>query len=114
MVRILYSARVSLTIGVVASLIVLVIGSIFGSIAGYRGLKSRLHHDENRRYYLFRSRNFSCAFITACAGEPLKEWFSSASSGFAKNMSTLGTGLISIFITFGILYWVSMARIIRD
>lgn len=113
LVRILYGARVSLTIGVVASLIVLVIGSIFGSIAGYRG--GRVDSIMMRLVDIIYSvpEILVVLLLQVVLSEPLKEWFSSASSGIAKNMSTLGTGLISIFITFGILYWVSMARIIR-
>ena len=41
-VRVMYGARVSLLTGVVATLVVLVIGSIYGAVAGYAGGKADL------------------------------------------------------------------------
>ena len=47
--------------------------------------------------------------------DPLQLWFQShsATSAFVRAMSDLGAGIVSIFITFAVLYWVTMARIIR-
>ena len=44
---------------------------------------------------------------------PLQAWFDSSSSSFVKALGSLGVGIVSIFITFALLYWVGMSRIIR-
>lgn len=113
LVRILYGTRVSLAIGVVASLIVLVIGSIYGSIAGYVG--GRVDVIMMRVVDVIYSvpEILVVLLLQVVLDKPLTDWFSTSQSGMAKFMSTMGSGLISIFITFGILYWVGMARIIR-
>lgn len=113
LVRILYGTRVSLTIGVVASIIVLIIGSIYGSVAGYVGGKTDVIMMRIVDIIYSVPEVLVVLLLQVVLKEPLTNWFSSASGGFAKFMSTLGTGLISIFITFGVLYWVGMARIIR-
>jgi oligopeptide transport system permease protein len=43
----------------------------------------------------------------------LSDWFNTSTSGIAKALSILGPSLIAIFMAFGLLYWVGMARIIR-
>ena len=45
--------------------------------------------------------------------QPMKSYVNSSNSAIAKKVATLGPALISIFIAFGLLYWVGMARIIR-
>lgn len=112
-VRILYGTRVSLAIGVVASLIVLVIGSIYGSIAGYVGGRCDVIMMRIVDIIYSVPEVLVVLLLQVILTEPLKNWFSSSKTGLAAFMSTLGAGLISIFITFGILYWVGMARIIR-
>jgi hypothetical protein len=54
-VRVIYGTRVSLVVGFFASLIVLIIGMIYGSISGYLGGYGRLDHDENSRYHILAS-----------------------------------------------------------
>ena len=45
--------------------------------------------------------------------DPLQKWFDASNSWFANALSTLGAGIVSIFITFALLYWVTMSRIVR-
>ncbi|SFQ07654.1 oligopeptide transport system permease protein [Lachnospiraceae bacterium XBB1006] len=113
LVRILYGTRVSLAIGVVASLIVLVIGSIYGSIAGYVGGKTDVIMMRVVDVIYSVPEVLVVLLLQVVLKTPLDNWFSHSQTGLANFMNTLGTGLISIFITFGILYWVGMARIIR-
>lgn len=113
LVRILYGTRVSLAIGVVASLIVLVIGSVYGSIAGYIGGRGDVIMMRIVDIIYSIPEVLVVLLLQVVLREPLQDWFSTSQSGLATFMSTLGSGLISIFITFGILYWVGMARIIR-
>lgn len=113
LVRILYGSRVSLSIGVVAALIVLIIGSVYGSIAGYVG--GRVENIMMRFVDIIYSvpEVLVILLLQVVLKDPLENWFAQSNNAFAQGMSTLGAGLISIFITFGILYWVGMARIIR-
>ena len=52
-IRVIYGARISLLVGFFASLIVLIIGSLYGSIAGYCGEQGRPSDDAYCRYHLF-------------------------------------------------------------
>lgn len=112
-VRILYGTRISMVIGVVAALIVLVIGALYGSISGVCG--GIVDNIMMRIVDIIYSvpEVLVVLLLWVVLNEPLKDWFSTSSSGLAKFMSTMGAGLISIFISFGLLYWVGMARIIR-
>lgn len=112
-VRILYGTRISMVIGVVAALIVLIIGALYGSVSGICG--GRVDNIMMRIVDIIYSvpEVLVVLLLQVVLNEPLKNWFSASNSGMAKFMSNLGAGLISIFIAFGLLYWVSMARIIR-
>jgi oligopeptide transport system permease protein len=112
-VRVLYGTRISMVIGVVAALIVLVIGSLYGSIAGIVG--GKVDNVMMRIVDIIYSvpEVLVVLLLQVVLDEPLKNWFSTSDLGIAKFMSNLGAGLISIFIAFGLLYWVGMSRIIR-
>ncbi len=106
-IRVVYGARVSLVVGLFASLIVLLIGTIYGSISGYFGGKVDL--------IMMRIVDIIYALpdmlIIILLSVVLKKVLNESLTGtvFAK----LGANMISIFIVFGLLYWVSMARLIR-
>ena len=111
LVRVMYGSRISLTIGIVASLIVLLIGSVYGSISGLLG--GAVDNIMMRLVELIYSIPdiLLVILLSFMLKEPLKEAFSG--SGLLSGLSTIGPGIISIFITFGLLYWVGMARIVR-
>ncbi|MDD4583206.1 MAG: ABC transporter permease [Eubacteriales bacterium] len=111
--RTMFGARVSLIVGIAASLIVLVIGSTYGAISGYFG--GRVDDVMMRIVELIYSiPDILVVLLLSTALKPsLTEWFNSTDSEFVKGFAVLGPGLISIFIAFGLLYWVGMARIIR-
>ncbi|MBK5253216.1 MAG: ABC transporter permease [Peptostreptococcaceae bacterium] len=113
MIRTMYGSRVSLIVGVCASFIVLFIGTIYGSISGYLG--GRVDSIMMRFLDLIYSVPdiLVVLLISTVIKVPLQDWVNNSNSGLAKSMITLGPGLISIFIAFGLLYWVGMARIIR-
>lgn len=113
MVRTMYGSRVSLIVGVCASMIVLVIGTIYGAISGYMGGRT---DDLMMRFIelIYSVPDVLVVLLLATTIKiPLSNWINSSNSDFAKSLGTLGAGLISIFIAFGLLYWVTMARIIR-
>lgn len=113
MARCMYGARVSIIIGVVAALIVLVIGSLYGSIAGFIG--GKVDFIMMRIVDLIYSVPdvLIVLLLQVVLKEPLQAWFDSSTNPVVEAMSTLGVGIVSIFITFALLYWVGMSRIIR-
>lgn len=113
MVRTMYGTRVSLIVGIFASLIVLVIGTAYGAISGYFG--GKVDAIMMRFLDLIYSIPDVLVVILLSIGisQPLKSFVNSSTSDVAKKIGVLGPALISIFIAFGLLYWVGMARIIR-
>lgn len=113
MVRTMYGTRVSIIVGVFASLIVLVIGTLYGAISGYFGGKV----DNVMMRILDLIYSVPDVLVVILLGiainTPLKNWANTSPSKFAQTMQHIGPGLVSIFIAFALLYWVSMARIIR-
>ncbi len=107
LIRIVYGTRISLAVGFFASLIVLVIGMTVGSIAGYFGGKVDLII--MRIVDIIYSLPDMLMVILLAA--VLRQTLAEAIDGtvFAK----IGSNIISLFIVFGVLYWVSMARQIR-
>lgn len=90
-VRVLYGARISLTVGVVASIINVVIGVLYGGIAGYFG---------------GRIDNIMMRIVDILYTVPLTLYV-------ILLMVVIGPGLKSILIAIGFIYWITMARIVR-
>lgn len=113
MARTMYGGRVSISIGIIAALIVLVIGSIYGSISGLIG--GRVDFVMMRIVDIIYSVPdvLIVLLLQVVLKSPLQAWLDASPSDFARLMSNLGVGIISIFITFGCLYWVGMSRIVR-
>ncbi len=115
MARTMYGARVSIIIGIVAALIVLIIGSLYGAISGLCG--GAVDFIMMRIVELIYSipEVLIVLLLQVVLKDPLQMWFQahSATSAFVHALSDLGAGVVSIFITFAVLYWVTMARIIR-
>lgn len=90
-IRVLYGARISLAIGIVASLLNLFIGAIYGGIAGFFGGKiDRIMMNIVDILYSVPTLLYVILL-----------------------MVILKPGLINIFIALGIGYWLQMARIVR-
>ena len=113
MARTMYGARVSIIIGLVASLIVLVIGSIYGAISGLAGGKVDFVMMRIVELIYSIPEVLIVLLLQVVLKDPLQAWFDAGTSSFARAMSDLGTGIVSIFITFAVLFWVTMARIVR-
>ena len=90
-VRVLYGARISLAVGILASVINLFIGVIYGGISGFTG---------------GRTDNFMMSVVDVIYSVPTMIYV-------ILLMVVVGPGLKSIFITLGISYWAGMARIVR-
>ena len=106
-VRVLYGTRISLIVGFFASIIVLIIGMLYGSISGYFGGKV----DMIMMRIVDVVYSLPDLLVIILLSVVLKENLDPIIEGTA--LAKLGTGMISIFIVFGLLYWVGMARLIR-
>ena len=90
-IRVLYGARISLSIGIVASLLNFVIGVTYGGIAGFAGGKVD---------------RIMMNIVDVLYSVPMLLYV-------ILLMVVLKPGLINIFIALGIAYWLPMARIVR-
>jgi oligopeptide transport system permease protein len=105
-IRVIYGTRVSLFVGFLASLIVLVIGLIYGSISGYVGGRTDLIMMRIVDIIYSLPDMLMVILLSVVLKETLKI---PAGSVLGK----LGTNMVSLFIVFGVLYWVGMARLVR-
>ena len=105
-IRVVYGTRVSFLVGVFAALMVLVIGSIYGSISGYAG--GRVDLVMMRIVDIIYS--LPDLLIIILLSVVFKE-----TMDFSKVplIGKLGTNMVAMFIVFGLLYWVGMARLVR-
>lgn len=113
LVRTMFGTRVSLIIGVVASLIVLAIGSIYGAVAGYIGGRVDDVMMRFSEMILTVPDILVVLLLMTVLKVPIQTAFNTSNLAIVKGLSILGPSLISIFIAFGLLYWVPLARIIR-
>ena len=105
-IRVIYGARISLVIGFFASIIVLIIGMIIGSISGYAG--GRVDLILMRIVDIIYSLPDMLVIILLATVLNQVLVFKSGSA-----LAALGSNMVSMFIVFGLLYWVGMARLIR-
>jgi oligopeptide transport system permease protein len=107
--RVLFGAQISLLVGIVGTLVSLVIGVLWGAIAGYVGGKT---DDVLMRIvdvlYSLPSIIFVIVLITTL-GELLKQ------SHLVQNSPALANGLrvTLLFVGLGAVSWLTMARIVR-
>lgn len=113
-VRVMYGTRVSMSIGFAAAILVLIIGSIYGSISGYFGGKvdtvmMRIVE------VIYSVPEVLIVLLLAISMKPAIINFSNTHKDefLGKLVMSLGPSIIAIFIAFALLYWVTMARIIR-
>jgi oligopeptide transport system permease protein len=106
-IRVVYGTRISLAVGFFASIIVLIIGMVVGSVAGYCGGKVDLVI--MRIVDMIYSLPDMLMVILLAA--VLRETLATAIEGTV--LSKIGSNIISLFIVFGVLYWVSMSRLVR-
>ncbi len=106
-IRVVYGTRISLAVGFFASLIVLIIGMVMGSLAGYCGGKVDLTIMRIVDIIYSLPDMLMVILLSAMLGKALE----SVIQGTV--LEKLGANMISLFIVFALLYWVSMARQIR-
>ena len=106
-VRVIYGTRVSLLVGLFASLIVLVIGLVYGSISGYAGGKV----DMVMMRIVDIIYSLPDMLMIILLSVVLDSVLGSSLQGTL--LAKVGNNMISLFIVFGLLYWVGMARLVR-
>jgi len=105
-IRVIYGTRISLLVGFVSALIVVFIGIIYGSISGYFGGKV----DIIMMRIVDIIYSLPDVLIVILLSVAIKDFISTSKNDLIVR---LGAGMISIFIVFGLLYWVGMARQVR-
>jgi len=113
MVRLMIGTRVSMVIGICAALLVLIIGAVYGSISGFAG---GMVDTVMMRFVelIYSLPEILVVLLLSTALKPALEAFQNSGDGaLQKLVGLMGPNLISLFVAFGLLYWVTMARIIR-
>ena len=106
-IRVVYGTRISLAVGFFASIIVLVIGLTIGAISGYAG--GKVDMIIMRIVDIIYSLPDMLMVILLAAS--MKVTLAQKLEGTV--LAKIGTNIISLFIIFALLYWVSMARLVR-
>lgn len=90
-IRIVYGARISLSIGILAAVINFVIGVFYGGLAGYTG---------------GRADNVMMRLVDTIDSIPMTLYV-------ILIMVVVGPGLLSIILALGLTFWIKMARLVR-
>lgn len=110
-IRVMMGSRISLTVGLVAAVIILVIGSLFGSIAAFFGGWVDILMMRIVDIIYTVPDILLIVLLSVSIKQPLALLAERPGFGWIQ---TLGPNLISIFIVFALLYWVGMARMVRS
>lgn len=106
-IRVVFGARVSLLVGLFASLIVLVIGLLYGSISGYFGGRVDLIMMRIVDIIYSLPDTLMVILLSVVLGQTIGPLIQ------GTVLASIGNNMISLFIVFGLLYWVGMARLVR-
>ena len=106
-IRVVYGTRISLAVGFFASVIVLVIGMTLGSIAGFSGGKV----DMIIMRIVDIIYSLPDMLMVILLASVMRETMGPIIEGTV--LASIGSNIISLFVIFALLYWCSMARLIR-
>ncbi len=106
-IRVVYGTRVSLSIGLVASVMVLIIGLLYGSISGYFGGRVDLVMMRIVDIIYSLPDLLMVILLSVVLGATITPLIEGTS------LAKIGTNLIALFIVYALLYWVGMARLVR-
>lgn len=110
-VRTMIGARISISVGVIASVLILLIGSVYGACAGYFGGKVDLIMMRIVDVIYTVPDTIIIILLAATMKVPIKVFIADFNIVW---MEKLGVNMICIFVVFALLYWVGMARIVRS
>lgn len=105
-IRVIYGTRISLLAGLGSALIVVIIGIIYGAISGYFGGKV----DLIMMRFVDIIYSLPDVLIMILLSVAIRDVVRVSHNAL---ITKLGAGMVSIFIVFGLLYWVGMARQVR-
>ena len=111
LVRCMIGTRISMIVGLVSAVIVMIVGSIYGSISGLAGGKVDIFMMRIVDIIYSVPEILLIVVIKMVISEPLETLIQKVP--FFHGLQSIGSGLIAIFIVYGLLYWVGMARIVR-
>ncbi len=109
--RTMIGARISLAVGVVAAIMISIIGIIYGAISGFFGgwVDNIMMRIVDIVYSV--PTILIVILLQVVLKKPIDLYIQ---SGHAPSfLNSMGVGLISIFLVMALLYWVDMARIVR-
>ncbi len=109
--RTMIGARISLAVGIVAALMISVIGILYGAISGFVGGWVDIVMMRIVDIVYSVPTILIVILLQVVLREPLVRFVESGNA--PEFLSKLGVGLISIFFVLALLYWVDMARIVR-
>lgn len=110
-IRVMMGSRISLLVGLIATAIILIIGSVYGSIAAFFGGWVDLIMMRIVDIIYTVPDVLLIVLLSFALKEPLNNLTQVPGFGWIQ---IVGTNLISIFIVFALLYWVGMARMVRS
>ena len=114
LVRLMFGCRVSMVIGLAAAFLTLIIGVIYGSIAGFFG--GRLDMVMMRIVdVIYSLPDVLVVLILAVTIKPILTNYADAhqTAIMGRLVIALGPSILGIFVAFALLYWTTLARIIR-
>lgn len=110
-IRVMMGSRISLLVGLIATGIILIIGSVYGSIAAFFGGWVDLVMMRIVDIIYTVPDILLIVLLSFALKAPLAALVNVPGFGWVK---TVGENLISIFVVFALLYWVGMARMVRS
>ena len=110
-VRVMMGTRVSLSVGLLASVLVLLIGATYGAVSAFAGGWVDLIMMRIVDIIYTIPDVLLIVLLSFALKAPLKVLAQAPGFGW---ISVVGENLISIFIVFALLYWVGMARMVRS
>ncbi|MBR0410872.1 MAG: ABC transporter permease [Eubacterium sp.] len=110
-IRVMMGTRISLLVGLIAAAIILVIGSIYGSVAAFVGGWADLIMMRIVDIIYTIPDVLLIVLLSFALKAPLEKLAAAPGMGW---VNVVGENMISIFVVFALLYWVGMARMVRS
>lgn len=110
-IRVMMGSRISLCVGLIATALIFIIGSAYGSIAAFAGGWVDLIMMRIVDILYTVPDILLIVLISFALKAPLEKLATAPGFGW---VDIIGRNLISIFIVFALIYWVGMARMVRS
>lgn len=111
LVRNMYGTQISLSVGIIAAALTVIIGSLYGSISGFIGGKTDNIMMRVIDVIYALPDLLVVILLSVTLKEPLADLMKN--SPLLEGLSSLGPAFFSMLIVFALLYWGTMARIVR-